>query len=480
MKKEDIYYKAMLARDHRFDGKFFVGVKTTGIYCRPICPARPKRENVEFFQGRLEAEKAGYRPCLRCHPESAPMSPTWIGTSAIVNRAITMLHNQSTLSFDEDKFAAIFGVSARHLRRLFVDEIGKTPKQISSENRLNLSRKLIVETALPMTDIAFASGFSSIRRINDSFKERFKKNPTEIRRNKIKDQNGLNITLAYRPPYNFDALIYSYTTHRIGRLEWFEDNKMHRIIEFGGKTGIITISNDPKNSQLLLKINFPDTSMIHLIVSRVRALFDLDSDPVIIANSLELDPKIKKILKKHLGIRIPSGWEPFEIGISTILGQLVSIERGRVLVNDLIDLTGKESDVVIDGVPVKLFPTPEAIVNGNLSSLKTTTIRKNTLIEFSRAVMEGRISLESTQDVDEFIKNVMTIKGIGRWTADYMALKVLRNTDAFPGTDLILGRVLELHPAEVISRMSPWRGYAAALFWREYSGPLKKTKKRKS
>lgn len=478
MEKEDIYYKAMLARDHRFDGKFFVGVKTTGIYCRPICPARPKRENVEFFNNRLEAEKAGYRPCLRCHPESAPMSPTWIGTSAVVKRAIKMLHNQETLDFDEDKFAAIFGVSARHLRRLFVEEVGKTPKQLSSENRLNLSRKLIIETDLPITEIAFASGFSSIRRFNDAFKERFKKNPTEIRRNKIKDHNGLTISLAYRPPFNFESLLYSYTVHRIGRLEWFEDNKMHRIVEFGGKIGQITIGNDPKNSQLLLNIDFPDTSMIHIIVSRVRALFDLDSDPVIIANSLEIDPKIKKILKKHSGIRIPSGWDPFEIGIGTILGQLVSLERGRSLVSDLIELTGKDSGIVVDGVSVKLFPTPKDIVTGNLQSLKTTTARRNALIEFSRSVMEGRVSLEPTQDVDAFIKNVMSIKGIGKWTADYMALKVLRSTDVFPATDLILARVLELHPAEIISRMSPWRGYAAALFWREYSVPLKKNNKK--
>lgn len=478
MEKEDIYYKAMLARDHRFDGKFFVGVKTTGIYCRPICPARPKRENVEFFNNSVEAEKAGYRPCLRCHPESAPMSPTWIGTSAIVKRAIKILHNQETLEFDENKFAAIFGVSARHLRRLFVDEVGKTPKQLSSENRLNLSRKLIIETALPMTEIAFASGFSSIRRFNDAFKERFKKSPTEIRRNKVKDHNGLTISLAYRPAFNYEALIYSYTVHRVGRLEWFEDNKMHRIVEFGGKIGQIIISNDPKNSQLLLNIDFPDTSMIHVIVSRVRALFDLDSDPVLVANSLEIDPKVKKILKKYPGIRIPSGWDPFEIGIGTILGQLVSLERGRSLVSDLIELTGKDSGIVRDGFPVKLFPRPEDIVTGNLQKLKTTTARRNAVIEFSRAVIERRVSLESTQEVDVFIKNVMSIKGIGKWTADYMALKVLRSTDVFPATDLILSRVLELHPLEIISQMSPWRGYAAALFWREYSMPLKKNNKK--
>lgn len=474
MKKEDIYYKAMLARDHRFDGKFFVGVKTTGIYCRPICPARPKRENVEFFNNRLEAEKAGYRPCLRCHPESAPMSPVWIGTSAIVKRAIKILHNQETLDFDEDKFAAMFGVSARHLRRLFIEEIGKTPKQLASENRLNLARQLIVETALPITEIAFASGFGSVRRFNASFKERFKRNPSEIRRNKIADENGIKISLPYRPPFNFEALMYSYNLHRIGKLEWFENNRMHRVVEHNGKIGQVVISNDPDKSKLIVEIDFPDTSYIHSIVSRVRNLFDLDSDPVVIANSLEMDVKVKKVLKKHPGIRIPSGWDAFEIGIATILGQLVSIEQGRKLVDQLIEAAGVPSGLVINGENIKLFPTPEAILKCDLQSVRTTLIRKNTLVEFSRAVIEGRVSLEPTQEVEGFIKNVMALKGIGRWTADYMALKVLRSTDAFPSTDLILARVLELHPSEVIEKMSPWRGYAAALFWREYSNPLKK------
>lgn len=466
----------MLARDHRFDGKFFVGVKTTGIYCRPICPARPKRENVEFFNNRLEAEKAGYRPCLRCHPESAPMSKGWIGTSAIVIRAIKILHNMETLDFDEDKFAAMFGVSARHLRRLFMEEIGKTPKQLASENRLNLARQLIVETALPITEIVFASGFGSVRRFNDAFKERFKRNPSEIRRNKMAPNSGIKISLPYRPPFNYEALMYSYNSHRIGNLEWFENDRMHRIIEHNGKVGQVTISNDPAKSKLIVEIDFPDTTYIHTIVSRVRNLFDLDSDPVIIANSLEMDAKVKKILKKHAGIRIPSGWDPFEIGIATILGQLVSIEQGRNLVSQLIEAAGTPSGIVIDGQEIKLFPTPEAILKCDLEQVRTTMIRKNTLLEFSRAVIEKRVSLEPTQEVEGFIKSVMALKGIGRWTADYMALKVLRSTDAFPSTDLILARVLQLHSGEVIEKMSPWRGYAAALFWREYSGHLKKIK----
>ena len=474
MKKEDIYYQAMLARDHRFDGKFFVGVKTTGIYCRPICPAKPKRENVEFFSDYLAAEKAGYRPCLRCRPESAPFSPAWVGTSAIVKRAIKVLHNQEMIEFNEDVFAALFGVTARHLRRLFVDEVGKTPKQISFENRLNLARKLITETPLPMTEIAFASGFNSIRRFNDAFKERFTKNPSEIRRQQKGVELGLKISLPYRPPFNYLGLLQFYKSHQMGNLEWFVGEKMFRVIFMGESAGYISIENDPGHSQIIVSINFPDTSFLHTIISRVRNMFDLDSDPVVIANSFELDSKVKKILKKHSGIRLPSGWDGFEVAISAILGQLVSIERGRALVADLIELVGEESSFAVNEKKIKKFPTPYQIMNADLKDLKTTRMRKQTLMDFSKAVFEKTISLEPTQDVDAFINKTMKIKGIGRWTADYMALKVLRHTDTFPATDLILKRALEIHPEDSLAQMGPWRGYAAVLFWREYSHVLKK------
>ena len=473
--RDDIYYQAMLARDHRFDGKFFVGVKTTGIYCRPICPAKPKRENVEFFHSHIEAEKSGYRPCLRCRPESAPQSPAWIGKSAVVQRAVKVLNAQEALEFDEEKFANLFGVTARHLRRLFVDEIGKTPKQLSYENRLNIARKLLSETALPITEIAFASGFASIRRFNDAFLERFKKSPREIRRVKIPPGEGLKVSLPYRPPFDFDGLIKSYTNHRVGDLEWFEEGKMHRLISLNGKIGQIAISNDSENSAVIVEVDFPDTSAIHVILSRVRSLFDLDSDPVVIANSLETDAEIKKLLKKFPGIRLASGWDPFEIAIGSILGQLVSVERGRGLLRDLIDMLGKDSGLVREGKMIKLFPSPQAIAAADLTRLKTTGVRKQTLIEFSKAIAENKISLEPTQDVDEFLKKVLAVRGIGPWTANYMALKVLRHTDTFPSSDLILARALEIHPLEVIAKMSPWRGYAAALLWRSYSGTLRRS-----
>ncbi|NUN06913.1 MAG: DNA-3-methyladenine glycosylase 2 family protein, partial [Bdellovibrio sp.] len=349
MKKIDIYYQAMLTRDHRFDGKFFVGVKTTGIYCRPICPAKPKKENVEFFPNYLAAESAGYRPCLRCRPESAPQSPAWIGTSAIVQRALKTLSTQETLPHDEEAFAARFGVSARHLRRLFREEIGKTPKQLAFEIRLNLARKLLTETSLPITEIAFAAGFESVRRFNDAFKDRFKRAPRDVRRQKNSRPDGLKISLSYRPPFDFAGLLKSYNNHRMGRLEWVDGENLHRIVQIEEVVGVIAISNQPEKSALLLEIDFPDTTKIHTLISRVRSMFDLDSDPLVVANTLETQPQIKKLLKNFPGIRIPSGWDPFEIAIAVILGQLVSVDRGRQLTADLIEIAGKPSNFKFAG-----------------------------------------------------------------------------------------------------------------------------------
>jgi AraC family transcriptional regulator, regulatory protein of adaptative response / DNA-3-methyladenine glycosylase II len=439
-KNEDAHYEALRARDPRFDGKFFVGVRTTGVYCRPICPAKPKRENVLFFSSQLEAERAGFRPCLRCRPESAPRSPAWIGKSAVVRRAVKMLAAQEVIDLDEDAFAARFGVTARHLRRLFVEEIGKTPKQISFMNRLNLARKLITETRLSVTEAAAASGFGSIRRFNDAFKDRFKRSPREIRRGPLARENGLTLSLSYRPPYDFETLLAHYHAHRVGDLQWVENDVMHRVISFGGTSGQIAIANDSDRSRLLVEIDFPDSSKLHLIVARVREMFDLDSDPVVVANALEREGKFKAMLKRRGGIRLPSGWDTFEAAIAVILGQLVSVEAGRRLVSELVELLGQESGVIVNGKNVKLFPSPETIAAADLSTLKTTAARKKTLRTFSRAVADGSLSLEPAQDVETFSKKALAIAGVGPWTASYLALKCLRHTDAFPETDLILGR----------------------------------------
>ena len=473
--QDDAYFKAMRARDARFDGKFFVGVKTTGVYCRPICPAQPLRKNVEFLDSRIAAERKGYRPCLRCRPESAPLSSAWTGTSAVVQRALRAIEDQSaTAHLDEDQFAERFGVTARHLRRLFKDEIGKTPKQIWFDNRLNLARKLITETKLPMTEIALAAGFGSTRRFNDAFLKRFDRAPSGVRRSPLAASKGFTVTLSYRPPYNFSALLQFYRGHQVGQLEWFTDESMHRIFQLHGEVGEWSVSNDAKNSRLLVEIDFPNPAHLSAILERIRLLFDVDSDPLLIETAVKGDAKMKRILKRHAGIRLPSAWDPFEASISTILGQLVSVERGRELVANLIDLLGEE--VVHNGKPIRLFPTPAAVAAADLTNLGTTKIRKKTLHAFSTAVASGALSLEPTQNIEEFVKKALAIYGVGPWTVSYIAMKALRHADAFPATDLILARALDLHSEETIAKMSPWRAYVATLLWLEYAGKLTKPK----
>lgn len=472
MRRDDSFYRAMLARDHRFDGKFFAGVKTTGIYCRPICPAKPKRENVEFFTSSYAAEKAGYRPCLRCRPEAAPRSSAWIGTSAVVRRAVRLIPDLITIE-SEDEFARKFGMSARHLRRLFIGEIGKTPKQLMYEYRLNISRQLIVETGLRMTEIAAAAGFKSVRNFNEAFRERFKKSPSQIRRQKAGRSGAVVMTLAYQPPYDFSGLLDYYRRHAVEGLEWFDGNKMYRLIEIEGQRGTVCVWDMPERSCLGVEINFADISKIHIILSRVRRHFDLDSDPALIANTIDRDSGLRKILRKYPGVRVPSGWEPFETAVAVILGQLVSLEQGRRLMADLIKIAGTDSGIRSpDGKMIKLFPTPEQLARADLTDLKTTVIRRQTLRVFSEKVYCGEILLESEQNTEEFCKRLKSIKGIGNWTADYMALRVLRDTDAFPETDLILSRALKLHPRSVVEKMRPWRAYVAVLLWREYHRTL--------
>jgi AraC family transcriptional regulator of adaptative response / DNA-3-methyladenine glycosylase II len=284
------------------------------------------------------------------------------------------------------------------------------------------------------------------------------------------------ISVPYLPPLDFEGLLKNYELHRIGNLEWFEKGRLQRVICIKGSVGTISVENDSLNSCLLVTIDFPDESAFPEIILRVRNLFDLDIDPAFIAHQLGRAPDLKKIHDLHPGIRTPSGWEPFEVAVNTILGQLVSMENARKLVHDLIELTGEDSGLEINGHKIKLFPTPEKLLASDLTTFKTTNMRKQTLKNFSQAIVDGNISLDSEQDVEAFISKALAIKGIGPWTAHYMALKVLRNTDSFPASDLILARTLEFHSKEIIDSMQPWRGYVAALFWRVYSEKLTKKK----
>ncbi|MES2664327.1 MAG: AlkA N-terminal domain-containing protein [Pseudomonadota bacterium] len=470
----------MKTRNAKYDGKLFVGAKTSGIYCIPSCVIAPPKEKIEFFKTALEAEEAGYSPCFRCHPDNYVEDPNKVGSLTIVERALKMLDFQELIEFDENKFADLFGISARHLRRLFVKEIGKTPKQIYFEKRLNLAKQLLVDTNIPISAIIFDSGFNSVRRFNDAFKDRYHKNPSEIRLYPVFKNSHPEISLPYILPFNFKGLMSFYKAHQIGDLEWFVAGKMYRVVHIDNEVGLISIANDHKNSCILLNIDFPNALAFPNIIARVKILMDLSIDPIIINNKLGFDEKVKIIIEKHPGTRLPSGWDAFEMSIFTILGQSISMRKNQTGINNLIKLLGEDSGLIVNNRSIQLFPTVEKILISDLSSLKINPAKQKTLIDFCKCIIAKTITFDSTQDVTEFSNKILAIEGMTPAVVHCLSLRILNYADAFPDTHFIFARILELHDKAIIDRMAPYRGYAAALLWVEYVDKMKRLHNKKS
>jgi AraC family transcriptional regulator of adaptative response / DNA-3-methyladenine glycosylase II len=467
-------YEAMLARDSRFDGKFFVAVKTTGVYCRPICPARPKPQNVEFFPDAAAAELAGYRPCLRCRPECAPLSPAWWGKKAVVQRALKLIGRNEFHRASEDEFAERLGLSARHLRRLFKAEMGQTPKQIADNNRLNFARKLIVETEVPVMTVARVAGFSSLRRFNDAFQRRFCRAPSQLRRVRVKvdSRDGIELKLSFRPPYDWQSLIRFYQSHSVPGVESITVDSFERFFHIGDTVGLFRIQPVPGEPCLKLRILTGDPKILFEVVSRVRRMFDLDSDPILIANSFAQHPLLAMLYDRFPGLRLPGGWDPFETAICSILGQLVSAEQRCKLITQLVHGYGAEIAHPVSGEKIRLFPSADILANCDLIRVKTTLARKEAIRDLSRRVLRGTISLSEAQDPLLFRKALRATKGLGPWSAEYISLRAIGDTDAFPRTDLILKRVLERHPDLDLEAIKPWRSYAAIYFWKAFADVL--------
>jgi AraC family transcriptional regulator of adaptative response / DNA-3-methyladenine glycosylase II len=473
-------YEALLARDTRFDGKFIVAVKTTGVYCRPICPARPKLENVEFFADAAAAEKAGYRPCLRCRPECAPLSPAWLGKKAVVQRALKLIARNEFHRTNEDAFAARLGVSARHLRRLFEEEIGQTPKQISDNNRLNFARKLIVETDIALMTVARTAGFRSLRRFNAAFRKRFRRPPSQLRRARSSRDggDGIDLKLSFRPPYDWRTLMRFYQTHPIPGVETATENFFERVFRIGNAIGSFRVHALPGVSQLNVRIITEDPRILFEVVGRVRRMFDLDSDPMLIASRFATVPLLAKLHRRYPGLRLPGGWDAFETAVCSILGQLVSGDQRRQLVGQLVRAYGEEIVHPLRGEKIRLFPRPEILAQADLSEVRTTRARKEAIRDFSRRVLSGAISLSEAQDPLSFRKALLETRGLGPWSAEYISLRAIGDPDAFPKTDLILKRALALHPDLDLEAVKPWRAYAAIYLWKGFAQTLAQKRRR--
>ncbi len=479
-KQAEIFEQARLSRDARFDGRFFVGVKTTGIYCRPVCPANaPKSKNVTFYQTAAAAGEAGYRPCLRCRPECAPGTPAWQGTSTTVQRGLRLIADGALDDGDIECLSNRLGVTSRHLRRLFSKHLGASPVAVAHTQRLHFAKRLIDQTTLPMADIAVASGFGSTRRFNDAFRKTYERTPRELRQRRadIKPSAGLTMQLPYRPPFELQHLLNFFSARAIPGVEVVHDNRYLRSVTIDGVKGIIDLHDG--GDSVLLTVHGVGTRSLLPIIQRVRGLFDLDASPDDVSRVLSRDRYLRPLLRRQPGVRVPGVWDGFELTVRAILGQQVSVAAATTLSGRLAKRFGETIKIAIDGLdddktPHLIFPRPENLLRARLGDLGIITSRAETIRRVAKGVVEGHISFDPTQNFDEFCKSLTAIKGIGEWTAQYVAMRALKDPDAFPHSDLGLLRAFDspncdrLKAAELKARAEawrPWRAYAALLLW---------------
>jgi AraC family transcriptional regulator of adaptative response / DNA-3-methyladenine glycosylase II len=453
---------ARLARDPRFDGKFFIGVRTTGIYCRPVCPApSPKEQNVEYYPSAAAAAEAGLRPCLRCRPECSPGTPAWLGSSVTVSRALRLIAEGALEEDGVDRLAERLGIGSRHLRRLFLTHLGATPVAVAQTRRLLAAKKLIDETSLPLTGIAIASGFGSIRRFNAAFLETWGRCPRELRRTRGRTPAGgpCTLELRYRPPFDWTALLGFLAGRAIGGVEHLEGDIYRRTIVTSRGPGWIEVRRAGKTA-LTLSIHCPDSSELLTIASRVRRLFDLDADPQVIAGHLRRDALLGPLVKARPGLRVPGAWDGFELGVRAILGQQVSVAGASTLAARLVRKLGQPVAFEVTGL-THTFPSPADVSTADLA-IGIPAARAEAIRQFARAVACGRVTFDAAVDSRAFQEELRSLPGIGPWTAQYIAMRALSDPDAFPTSDLVLRRACGGSDREP---WRPWRAYAAMHIW---------------
>ncbi len=484
MLDRQICSRARLSRDPRFDGKFYIGVINSRVYCRPICPApTAKEKNCRYFPTAAAAAEAGFRPCLRCRPESCPGTPAWLGTSNTVSRALRLIDESGLEDGGVELLAERLGVGSRHLRRLFVRHLGATPIAVAQTRRMHFAKKLIDETSLPMHQVAIASGFGSVRRFNAGIQKIYRRTPTQIRRlarqTTLPADTRYLFKLHFRPPYHWQGMLDFLAPRATPGVELVENGKYLRTMAANGFEGYFEVSLDPTRDALTARIDFPDPRSLFCIVERIRAMFDLNADWASIVKTLHGDPLLGPKLHTDPGLRVPGSWSGFELAVRAILGQQVTVKGATVLAGRMAEAFGKPF-AGPTGL-TRLFPSPTAIAEAKLGSIGLTNARAETIRNLARAVAAGKIRFEGVIDSEAFLRQLTEIPGIGEWTAQYIAMRALGEPNAFPASDLGLLRAAGAStPQELESRAEPWRpwrAYAAMYLWR---GAGQSTTKRKS
>jgi AraC family transcriptional regulator, regulatory protein of adaptative response / DNA-3-methyladenine glycosylase II len=464
--------QARRSRDPRFDGRFFIGVTTTGIYCRPVCPApSPKEANVRYFPSAAAAAEAGFRPCLRCRPEASPGTPAWLGTSATVSRALRLIDEDGLSDASLEDLAERLGIGSRQLRRLFLKHLGASPVAVVQTRRLHFAKTLIDQTDLPFTQAALASGFGSIRRFNASFRTLYNRTPSELRelarRSGAGHMEHYRFRLPFRPPFDWEALVRFLAPRAIPGVEVVDGECYRRTISLHGKRGTIEVRLDPGGRALDLRIDFPDVRALILIVERVRRLFDLRADPAEIHARLAGDPWLARRVILRPGLRVPGAWDGFELAVRAVLGQQVSVKGATTLAGRVVRAFGEPMES--GGGLTHLFPAPEALASADYSSIGLPGARAETIRQLASAVAQGELRFSSVADPATFVDRFKKLPGVGEWTAQYVAMRALGEPDAFPAADLGLLRAAgATSPKQLEERAEnwrPWRAYAAMHLW---------------
>jgi AraC family transcriptional regulator of adaptative response / DNA-3-methyladenine glycosylase II len=469
----DLCYRALAARDRRFDGEFFVGVASTGIYCRPVCTARrPRRENCTFHPSAAAAESAGFRPCLRCRPELAPGAAPLDAPERLARTAANLIDEGALDDGNLETLAARLSVTGRHLRRVFASQFGVAPVAYAQTQRLLLAKRLLTDTDLPITDIAYAAGFGSFRRFHALFRARYRMAPSDLRqaRHGPAPANP-GFLLSYRPPYEFDALLTFLGARTIEGVEVVGDGQYARTVRVVQRdrvhTGWIAVTHAPDRLGLRVTLSPGLVPVIPAVLQRTQRLFDLAANPEAIALQLG------DIAAAAPGLRLPGAFDGFELAVRAVLGQQVTVKAARTLAGRVARAFGEPLESTIPGLDA-VFPTPERIAAldvPDIASLGVIRTRASAILAIARAVADGTLTLSPATDVAAQMDALRALPGIGDWTAQYIAMRALAWPDAFPHGDLgvrkALGTNNDRGTLAAAEAWRPWRGYAVMHLWRQ-------------
>jgi AraC family transcriptional regulator, regulatory protein of adaptative response / DNA-3-methyladenine glycosylase II len=467
--------RARLARDARFDGKFFIAVKSTRVYCRPICPARTcKESNVRYYPTAAAAAEAGFRPCLRCRPECSPGTPAWLGTPSTVSRGLRLIAENGLTDGGVEDLAEKLGIGTRHLRRLFLKHLGATPSAVAQTQRLHFAKKLIDDTNLPMGDVALASGFGCVRRFNAAISKTYHRTPTQIRHlaqpAKATSQDHYVFRLRYRPPFHWKALLAFLAPRATPGVEHVGDGKYSRSISLDGNAGWFEVAHDEPNHSLMVRLHFPNPRALFAIVQSIRKMFDLNADWPTIGRTLNKDAVLAELIAAAPGLRVPGSWNGFELATRAILGQQVTVKGATTLAGRLAQRFGR---TISGNGTSHLFPAPEVVAGAKLESVGLPRARAESIRALARAVSDGTVRFDGVADSSEFVGNLCKLPGIGPWTAQYVAMRAIGEPDAFPSGDLGLLRALGMRSSRELEERSqlwrPWRAYAAMHLWNAHA-----------